>query len=164
MAPNEYASYMMVATVSAVISYIPIGLIAGRIGRKKTILAGVVGLVITFFACFFFNEGCLLLKVVFAFIGISWGAINVNSFPMVVEIASDGDEGKYTGYYYTFSMAAQVLTPVLSGVFLEYVSYKTLFPYGVIFSVLAFITMTQVKHGDTVKEKKSLLEHLDVGD
>ncbi|MBO4775939.1 MAG: MFS transporter, partial [Lachnospiraceae bacterium] len=104
-----------------------------------------------------------LLYILFGIVGISWGAINVNSFPMAVEIASDGDEGRYTGYYYTFSMAAQVLTPVLSGVFLQYVSYRSLFPYGVVFAALAFFTMSQVKHGDIVKDdKKSLLEHLDV--
>jgi MFS family permease len=107
----------------------------------------------------------VLLKILFAIVGISWGAINVNSFPMVVDIASDGDEGRYTGYYYTFSMAAQVLTPVLSGVFLQFVSYRSLFPYGVVFALLAFFTMTQVKHGDIVTgKKKSLLEHFDIGD
>ena len=111
----------------------------------------------------FIPKGGIVLYIIFGIVGISWGAINVNSFPMAVEIASDGDEGRYTGYYYTFSMAAQVLTPVLSGVFLQYVSYRSLFPYGMVFSVLAFITMTQVKHGDiVVGEKKSLLEHLDV--
>ena len=84
---------------------------------------------------------------------------------MAVEIASDGDEGRYTGYYYTFSMAAQVLTPVLSGVFLQYVSYRSLFPYAVVFAALAFFTMSQVKHGDIVTgQKKSLLEHFDVDD
>ena len=101
----------------------------------------------------------------FIIVGISWAAINVNSFPMVVDIASDGDIGKFTGYYYTFAMAAQVLTPILSGAFLQYVSYKTLFPYAVIFSTLALFTMFKVKHGDTLPAaKKSILEHLDIED
>ena len=120
-------------------------------------------MIFSFFICSILNSGGALLYILFGIVGVSWGAINVNSFPMAVEIASDGDEGRYTGYYYTFSMAAQVLTPVLSGVFLQYVSYKSLFPYGVVFAVLAFFTMTQVKHGDIITvEKKSLLEHLDV--
>ncbi|MCR5848648.1 MAG: MFS transporter [Lachnospiraceae bacterium] len=158
-----YATYMLVATVVAVISYLPVGIISSKLGRKKVILAGVVGLASSFAIATFIPKGGIVLYIIFGIVGISWGAINVNSFPMAVEIASDGDEGRYTGYYYTFSMAAQVLTPVLSGVFLQYVSYRSLFPYGMVFSVLAFITMTQVKHGDiVVGEKKSLLEHLDV--
>jgi MFS family permease len=84
---------------------------------------------------------------------------------MVVEIASAGDVGKYTGLYYTFSMTAQVITPILSGFLLQYVSYRTLFPYAVFFCILAIITMSQVKHGDSKPEKKkSALENLDVED
>ena len=160
---GSYATYMLVATVVAVISYMPIGIISSKFGRKKVIIAGVIGLASSFLVCTIVTGGGALLYILFGIVGISWGAINVNSFPMAVEIASDGDEGRYTGYYYTFSMAAQVLTPVLSGVFLQYVSYRSLFPYGVVFAALAFFTMSQVKHGDIVKdEKKSLLEHLDV--
>ena len=106
-----------------------------------------------------------MINLGFVIVGISWAAINVNSFPMVVEIANDGDVGKYTGYYYMFSMAAQVLTPMLSGVFLQTVSYKTLFPYACIFSALAFGTMFFVKHGDVKPMAgKSMLESFDIDD
>ena len=101
----------------------------------------------------------------FVLIGVSWAAINVNSFPMVVEIASDGDVGKYTGYYYIFSMAGQIITPVLSGALLQFVDYRTLFPYAVVFSMIAYGTMHVVRHGDVkVEKKKSLLESFDVDD
>ena len=84
---------------------------------------------------------------------------------MVVEIANDGDVGKYTGYYYVFSMAAQILTPILSGVLLQNISYSTLFPYSCIFSVLAFLTMLRVKHGDSKPvSKKSVLDSFGVDD
>lgn len=162
---GSYANYLMISTVAAIISYIPIGLLSGKFGRKKVIITGVLGLIIGFGLCFFCNQAGPFVICLFVLVGISWAAINVNSFPMAVDIATDGDIGKYTGYYYTFSMAAQVLTPVLSGWFLQYVSYKTLFPYAVVFSVLALLTMTQVKHGDSFgDEKKSLLEHLDIDD
>ena len=106
-----------------------------------------------------------MINLGFVLIGVSWGAINVNSFPMVVEIANDGDVGKYTGYYYVFSMAAQILTPVLSGVLLQKISYSTLFPYSCVFSVVAFFTMLMVKHGDTRPiAKKSVLENFDIDD
>lgn len=162
---GSYADYLMIATVAAIISYIPIGIISGRFGRKKVILAGVIGLIVSFGLCGFATHTGPYVFVLFALVGISWASINVNSFPMVVDIATDGDIGKFTGYYYTFSMAAQVLTPILSGAFLQYVSYKTLFPYAAFFSLLALLTMSQVKHGDTVVQtSKSLLEHLDVDD
>ena len=89
----------------------------------------------------------------------------MNSYPMVVEMAKGSDIGKYTGYYYTASMSAQILTPVLSGFFMEHVGYGTLFPYATIFMIIAFITMSQVKHGDSkVISPKSKLELLDVED
>ena len=105
------------------------------------------------------------MNLFFGIIGFAWAAINVNSFPMVVEISAAGDVGKYTGYYYTFSMAAQVITPILSGYMLEHISYRTLFPYAVFFSALAFLTMLMVKHGDSRPEKRqSMLENFDVDD
>lgn len=160
-----YADCLMVATVAAVISYIPLGFLASKIGRKKSILVGVVGLFIGFLYVGFFAQYHFMINLGFVLIGVSWGAINVNSFPMVVEIANDGDVGKYTGYYYVFSMAAQILTPVLSGILLQKVSYSTLFPYSCVFSAVAFLTMLMVKHGDTRPvAKKSMLENFDIDD
>jgi len=160
-----YADCLMVATVAAIFSYIPLGALASKVGRKKSILIGVVGLFLSFFYVGFFGEYHFMINLGFVIVGISWAAINVNSFPMVVEIANDGDVGKYTGYYYMFSMAAQVLTPVLSGVFLQMISYKTLFPYACIFSALAFVTMLFVKHGDVKPLAKKIgLESFDIDD
>lgn len=160
-----FADCLMVATIAAILSYVPIGNLAGRIGRKKTILVGIVLMSGCYFAAIFANQYHALINVAFAVIGIGWAAINVNSYPMIVEMSKGSDIGKFTGTYYTFSMAAQILTPVLSGFPLEKVSYRTLFPYAFVFSVLAFITMMQVHHGDTRPDKKaSVLEHFDVDD
>ena len=160
-----FADCLMVATIAAILSYVPIGNLAGRIGRKKTILVGIVLMSGCYFAAIFANQYYALINVAFAVIGIGWAAINVNSYPMIVEMSKGSDIGKFTGTYYTFSMAAQILTPVLSGFLLEKVSYRTLFPYAFVFSVLAFITMMQVHHGDTRPDKKaSVLEHFDVDD
>ncbi len=161
-----YANCLMIATVAAIISYIPIGSIAAKLGRKKTIMLGIILLVSCFAVAGFFDSyNPIIMPIAFCIIGFAWAAIGVNSYPMVVEMAAAGDVGKYTGYYYTFSMAAQVVTPILSGWLLENVGYKTLFPYAVTFGILALITMTQVKHGDSKPEKKkSALENLDVDD
>lgn len=160
-----YADCLMVATVAAIISYIPIGVISGKIGRKKTIQIGIILLGSCYAAAGFFNSYHAVMNLFFGIIGFAWAAINVNSLPMVVEMSNAGDVGKYTGLYYTFSMSAQVITPILSGYLLEHVSYRTLFPYAVVFSALAFCTMSRVKHGDSRPiAKKSMLENFDVED
>lgn len=160
-----FADCLMVATVAAILSYIPIGNISGKIGRKKTIMGGVVLMSVCYFAAIFAGSYHPLINVAFAVIGVGWAAINVNSYPMIVEMSKGCDIGKFTGTYYTFSMTAQIFTPVLSGFLLENVSYRTLFPYAFIFSVLAFCTMTQVQHGDARPDKKkSVLENFDVDD
>jgi len=160
-----YADCLMIATVAAIISYIPIGAISSKIGRKKTIQIGIVLLGSCFLVAALYPTYHVTMVIFFAIIGFAWAAIGVNSYPMVVEMSKAGDVGKYTGLYYTFSMAAQVITPILSGALLEHVSYRTLFPYSVTFCVLAFITMSQVKHGDSKPiPKKDILENLDVED
>ena len=160
-----FASNQLIATVAAVIAFIPAGIIASKIGRKKTILFGIVLLFASFAVAFLFTSYHPMLSILLVFIGAAWAAINVNSYPMVVEMAKGSDVGKYTGYYYTFSMAAQILTPILSGALLEHIGYRTLFPYSAFFMILAFFTMISVRHGDsrpiTPKDK---LEIMDVGD
>lgn len=160
-----FADCLMVATVAAICSYIPIGFLASRIGRKMTIMGGVVLMAACYLAATFVMEYHPVINIAFALIGVAWAAINVNSYPMIVAMSKGADIGKFTGTYYTFSMAAQIMTPILSGILLENVAYTTLFPYAFGFSILALITMTQVRHGDVKAEKKaSLLENFDVED
>lgn len=165
MEGGGFANCLMVATVAAIISYIPIGVISSKFGRKKTILGGIILMSICYFIAIFSGSYHFGINIVFAVIGMGWAAINVNSYPMVVEMSKGCDIGKFTGTYYTFSMAAQIVTPVVSGVLLEKISYHTLFPYALFFSVMAFITMTQVRHGDSRPDKKqSALENFNVED
>ncbi len=165
MEGGGFADCLMVATVAAILSYIPIGSIASKVGRKKTIMGGIVLMSVCYFAAIFAGAYHPVINVAFAVIGVGWAAINVNSYPMIVEMSKGCDIGKFTGTYYTFSMTAQIFTPVLSGFLLENVSYRTLFPYAFLFSVLAFVTMTQVHHGDARPDKKkSVLENFDVDD
>lgn len=165
MEGGGFASALMVATAAAIVSYIPIGFISSKIGRKKTIIIGIITITTSYFFGFLFLEPSPIINVVFAFTGFGWAAINVNSYPMVVEMSKSGDIGKYTGLYYTFSMAAQVFTPIFSGFLLENVSYRTLFPYAVVFSLLSLCTMLFVKHGDSrPAKKKSAIDNFDVED
>lgn len=157
-----FASCLLIAMAAAAVSYVPIGIISSKIGRKKMVLIGCAMLTSMFGVSFLFIEPHSAVNIVFALVGIAWAAINVNSYPMVVEMSKGSNIGKYTGLYYTFSMAAQVITPILSGYLLD-VSYKILFPYATIFAGISFVTMLFVRHGDCkAPVKASVLEHLDV--
>ncbi len=148
MENGGYAYCLLIANAGAILSYLPIGQLSSKIGRKKVILSGVVLMSISYLVAAILPGFSPVAYVFFALIGMGWAAINVNSYPMVVEMSDAGSVGKFTGTYYTFSMAAQVVTPILSGFLLEHVSYRTLFPYAFVFSTLAFITMLFVHHGD----------------
>ena len=153
---------LLVATAGAIVSYIPIGAVASKVGRRKTILAGCALLAACFFTGFLLTTAFSTLNfamyIVFALVGLAWAAINVNSLPMVVEMCRGSDIGKFTGYYYTASMAAQVVTPVLAGTLMRHVSYKILFPYAALFVALSFVTMCFVRHGDSKAEAKRGLD------
>ena len=165
MEGGGFASCLMVAMVAAIISYIPIGMISSKIGRKKSILIGLIMMFISYTSVFFYPTYNATANIFFAIIGIGWAAISVNSLPMVVEMSKGSDIGKYTGLYYTFSMTAQIFTPIVSGALLQYVSYNTLFSYAMFFTACAFITMSMVKHGDSKPVRKAnVLENFDVDD
>ena len=163
----EYNSTLIVAQAAAIIAYIPIGMIASKLGRRKTILAGIAMLASAFLIGHFITPTTppFLMYPVFILAGIGWATINVNSFPMVVELARGGDVGKYTGYYYTASMAAQIVAPILSGALYGVFGMRnTFFVFGTIFVALSFVTMFFVRHGDAKAEKVSALEALAGGE
>ena len=156
---------LMVATVGAVVSYLPVGFLSSRFGRKRVIQAGVLLLAACFGAAALFASFSPVLYGIFALVGAAWAMINVNSYPMVVEISKSGDVGKYTGYYYTFSMAAQIVTPIASGWLLEHVGYYTLLPYAAVMVALSFVTISLTRHGDSRPQPpRSRLEAFDAGD
>ena len=165
---KDYNTTLLIAQAAAVVAYIPVGLLASKIGRKKSILIGVALLALAFFGAIFITSASpsWLISVLFALAGIAWATINVNSFPMVVELSKGGNIGKYTGYYYTASMAAQVVTPILSGALMDALgTMSVLFPYATVFVVLSFVTMIFVKHGDSKptspKDKMEMLAGAD---
>ena len=159
----DYNTTLLLAQGAAIVAYLPAGMVASKIGRKKTILAGVVMLAVAFGAASMMRAGdsTLVMNALFALAGVAWATINVNSFPMVVEMCTGADIGKYTGYYYTASMSAQIVTPMLSGFLMDQMGMTILFPYAAIFVALAFVTMFLVKHGDAKVEAKMGLEAFD---
>ena len=161
----DYNITLIIAQAAALVAFVPVGMLASKIGRRKTILIGVACLTTAVALGSLFRAGANILLVdgIFVLAGIGWATINVNSYPMVVELASSSNVGKYTGFYYTASMAAQTLTPMLSGFFMDKLGMRTLFPYAAIFVGLSFVTMLFVRHGDSrLAAKKPGLEALDV--
>lgn len=162
MSERQVAVSLMVATLSAIISYLPSGFFASKCGRKKASIfslslmsaAYLLGLLLTNFS--------LLTYLSFALMGIGWAFIKVNSLPMLVDICQAGDIGKFTGMYYTTSMTGQVITPILSGFLMERLGFSILFPYALVFSLLAFVALLFVKHGDSRFEATISLEAFDV--
>lgn len=162
----DYNTTMLLAQGAAIVAYMPAGIIASKIGRKKTILAGVAILALAFGIASFMRAGSpvMLMNILFIAAGVGWATINVNSFPMAVELSSGADVGKYTGYYYTASMAAQTLTPLLSGYLMDNVADTILFPYAAVFVALAIVTMLFVTHGDNKVDGKKDLKAFDIED
>jgi MFS family permease len=165
----DFNSAMLVAQIAGLSSFLPAGMIASKIGRKKSILLGTAVLTSCFAAAYVYtlyaNTFSPILYLIFILVGFSWAAISVNALPMVVEMCHLSDVGRFTGYYSTFSMAAQTITPIAAGALLENVSYKVLFLYSALFVAASFVTMLFVRHGDTVAPtKKSLLENFDTED
>ena len=159
---------LTIATAGAIVSYIPVGNVASKVGRRKTIRFGTLLLSGSFAVAFVYTmligSFSPVLYALFILVGVAWASINVNSLPMVVEMCKGSEVGKFTGLYYTFSMSAQIMTPIVAGWLLENVDYKTLFPYAAIFVFGSFITMGFVKHGDNKVETKKGLEAFDIDD
>ena len=168
MSLGQANTCLTIATGGAILSYIPIGTVASRIGRRKTIRFGTLLLSGSFLAAFLLTmalEGFSpVLYVLFLLVGLAWASINVNSLPMVVEMCKGSEVGKFTGLYYTFSMSAQIITPIVAGWLLRNVSYRALFPYAAIFVFASFLTMGFVRHGDNKVPAKKGLEAYDVED
>ena len=159
----DFNMTLIIAQAAAVVSYIPVGMIASKLGRKKTILAGILMLASAFFVGNFINPDTpeFVMMPVFILAGMGWATINVNSFPMVVELAKGGDVGKYTGYYYTASMSAQIVAPILSGALYDAFGMRLVFfAFGTVFVLLSFVTMFFVKHGDSVPTAAMVREEM----
>ena len=139
------------------------GMVSDKFGRKKTILMGVVIAVCAFIPCIFFNDsmekiGLMIgFTVCFLVAGFGLVIINVNTLPMVTELAKGSNVGQYTGYYYVASMTAQAITPIVGGAILDHTGDDQkglLFVYGIACIAVAFVTMFFTKHGDNRPERK----------
>jgi MFS family permease len=151
---TNYVLPVTVANVAALIGFLPLAALANKIGRRKTVLLGILMLSAgTFAGGFLTVSTAWIVYFIMPIAGLGFAAINVNSYPMIVEMSSGNNIGKYTGYYYTASMAAQIFTPLLSGALMTAFGLGLLFPYATFFALASFITMYFVRHGEASKIK-----------
>ena len=143
------------------IAFIPVGYLAAKIGRRKSIMIGFAMAVVSFILILAFvlpNEKQIIPAVLFAlfYLIAGFGLIiaNVNTFPMVVELAKAEDCGKYTGFYYTATMSAQAITPFIAGLVMDGVGMKFLFLYSAICVFIAIVLMFFVRYGDSMQIQK----------
>lgn len=164
---GDFASYLMVATISSVVAYIPSGAIATKLGRKKAIMLGLGVMALCFLSMSFVKTAGMFMIPFFVIIGFGYACVIVNTFPIIWEMSKGSDIGKYTGFYYTASMTAQIVTPTVAGFLIEklFKSYAVLFPYALCAMIISFLMLLNVKHGDSKPEApKDKLEALGAGD
>lgn len=142
-----WGTVVIVLTICSLVTFVPAGLLADKIGRKKTVLIGLLLIILAATCCSFFKSYNVLFLLLIAICGIGWAMINCNSYPMIVEIANKNNIGKYTGYYYTASMLAQTITPIFIGILFYFseIGYYILFPYAAISMLVALLLFLTIK-------------------
>lgn len=160
-----------VSMAVSAIAFIPVGILAVKIGRRKSIMLGFILAIVSFLLIFFFvrqsttpTVPAVLFALFYLIAGFGLIITNVNTFPMVVELADADEIGKYTGFYYTATMSAQAITPTLAGLVMDHIGMKYLFAYSALAVIIAMVLMFFVKHGDskqlgklTKEEKKQAI-------
>ncbi|ASI99821.1 SLC45 family MFS transporter [Thermococcus celer] len=159
-------------SLSFMIFAIPAGFIGARLGRRRTITLGLMLVVVILIGAYLVGESqkpgssSLTDPVVMTFMGLffvgglGWAMVNVNSLPMVVDMTTEEKLGGYTGLYYFFSQAANLVAPPLAGAFLDLIGYRTLLPFAVTFFILAAIAMQFVRRGDVVRYRGDALDYV----
>lgn len=130
---------------------IPAGLLAQKIGRKKTILGGLIGIIVLFLPILT-QPSQWLVQVLLIAGGACWACININSLPMVLEFSKEQSVGSFTGYYYLFSFTAAIVAPITYGAVQDFFGTESLlFLFSVLCFAVAFISMFFVNHGDNLE-------------
>ncbi len=143
---------------------IPSGYIGAAVGRRKTIMAGILLMAVCTALMFFLPIDTLniliaelpvlgkipVIGIILMAAGIGWASINVNSLPMVVDMTELERVGTYTGLYYLFSTFAAILGPIVYGLIIQFSggAYSLLMLISPIFLVLALISISGVTKGE----------------
>ncbi len=151
-------------SVTFIAMSIPAGILASKIGRRRTILTGLAFLMLLF-PTMYFVKNLSVLRIMLLVGGAFWAFVNINSLPMVVELARHADIGRYTGYYYFFSFSAAIVAPIGFGRIADWFAVEKagqIVPnYGLVFLfaaaafLCAFLCMLSVRHGEAYSPTQS---------
>jgi MFS family permease len=158
-----YEWQIIIAQALIVLSILPMGLLSMILGRKKSMIYGLIMIIMGFGIMTFVGENQIYLTAIVVVVaGFGWVLTGVNAYPMVVELSKGDNVGRYTGYYYMASMSAQIITPVLSGLLMDYsiLGRLILFPYATVFAIVALAILIFVRHGDTQKMSRDDIRQL----
>ncbi|KYH35485.1 tetracycline resistance protein, class B [Clostridium tepidiprofundi DSM 19306] len=132
-------------SVAFLLFAIPAGILGTKLGKRKTILIGITGMVLVFILLSL-TKSITTIRMLFIVGGMFWSAVNINSYPFIADMAPDGNIGTYTGFYYFFSSVAAIVSPPLVGLFMDLISYKVLFIYSAVFYFVALIFILLIKN------------------
>ncbi len=149
MTPAAASFVLGFFSLSFLVFAIPSGFIATAIGRRRTILAGIVGLSLMLLAMRFARPGTTLTALLLVG-GVAWALININSYPMVVDMTTAARIGAYTGLYYFFSALAAIVAPPVFGWFMDVLGKQVLFMCAFVSFAVAFALMLGVRRGEAV--------------
>ena len=149
LAGGSFAIINMVTIVGALASYVPLANLSLKIGRKKVALITSIIMTVCPVFIWFASGFSPALYVVFLLMGVALGGVDLCVFTMILECCSSKSVGRYAGYYYTVSMAAQVATPILSGVVMD-LKPTMLFGYIALMGALMSLSVAGAKHGDAI--------------
>jgi len=145
--PGAASFYLGFFSLSFLVCAIPSGFIASKFGRRKTIQVGVAGLG-TILASFTFVEPLALVAGMLVVGGAFWALVNINSYPMVVDMAKGGQIGTYTGLYYFFASLAAISAPPIVGWLMDLIGMRTLFAFAFAAFVVAYSLVSNVRSGE----------------
>ena len=139
--------------VCSAVAAIPAGKMGKKLGRKKTILIGLV-IFMAVFLLYVLTGSMALIWVALIFGGFANMLITVNTLPLVLDIGGIDKVGTFTGYYYTATFSAQIASPIVYGIVRMFSgTYLSLFVYSPIMFILAILLILFVKHGEAVPEE-----------
>ncbi len=161
---TSYAKYhlgMQESTGALILGFFSVTFMAGsvgagfagaRLGRNRTIRIGLLVVCATMMMALFLKS-FLPLALVFVVGGLGWALVNVNSLPMVVDMTTLEKVGGYTGLYYFFSQAANIVAPPAAGALIDSLGYASLMLFAAALFVAAFFVMSLVRRGEAAAER-----------
>ncbi len=157
--PASWTGPYLLEVVGAVLMMLPAAFVTSRLGRRKSCVLGAALCTAGYIGTSFVRpDNVNTLYLWFAVSAVSFPLFGINLGPMVLEIGKDSDAGRYMGYYYIATTAAQIVTPTLASLFINRFGFGVIGIYGGAFTLIAVFALLPVRHGDV---RPSLAEAVD---